>query len=48
MYLTYLNELLSYEYEKEWLDFKLNWYDREEIGEYISALTNTDELCCVL
>ena len=47
MDLTYFNELLSYEYEKEWLEFKENWYDREEIGEYISALANAAALCCV-
>ena len=47
MDLIYLNELLSYEYEKEWLEFKENWYDREEIGEYISALANAAALCCV-
>ena len=47
MDLVYFNELLSYRYEKEWLEFKENWYDREEIGEYISALANAAALCCV-
>jgi len=33
-------DLIQYEYEKEWIEFKENWYNRKEIGEYISALSN--------
>lgn len=43
----FFNELLSYEFEKEWIEFKENWYDRDEIGEYISALANAAALSCV-
>ena len=32
--------LISLPHEYEWLDFKENWFSREEIGEYISAISN--------
>ena len=41
MDLQYLNELLSYDFEKEWLEFKQNRSDPNELGEYISALSNS-------
>lgn len=41
MDLALFKELISYTYEKEWLEFKENWYDRKGIGEYISALSNS-------
>lgn len=31
---------LSHEYEQEWFDFKDSWYELDEIGQYISALSN--------
>ena len=31
---------LSYEDEQEWFDFKDSWYELDEIGQYISALSN--------
>ena len=31
---------LSFESEQEWFDFKDNWYELDEIGQYISALSN--------
>lgn len=31
---------LSFEDEQEWFDFKDNWYELDEIGQYISALSN--------
>lgn len=37
-------ELISYTYEKEWLEFKTNWSNRDDIGEYISALANVAAL----
>lgn len=40
----YLLELISYTYEKEWIELKENWYNRKEIGEYISALSNVATL----
>ena len=41
MDLHYLQELLRYDYEKEWLEFKENWFEPNELGEYISALSNS-------
>ena len=31
--------------ETEWLEFKTNYYQPEEIGRYISALSNSATLC---
>lgn len=33
-------KLLAYKDEYEWLDFKENWFNKDEIGEYISAISN--------
>jgi len=30
----------SLPHEYEWLDFKENWFSKDEIGEYISAISN--------
>jgi len=30
-----------YEKEKEWFEFKENWFVPDELGEYISALSNS-------
>lgn len=35
-----LEKLLAYKEEYEWLDFKENWFSKDEIGEYISAIAN--------
>ncbi len=40
-----LDELCSYEFEKEWFEFKLNYENDDEIGEYISALSNSATYC---
>ena len=34
-------ELCSYDDEQEWFEFKENWFQPEELGEYVSALSNT-------
>ena len=47
MDIEFFKELIRYEYEKEWIEFKENWYNREEIGEYISALSNVATICGV-
>jgi len=39
-----VNELLKQPNETEWLEFKHNNYDKEMIGEYISALSNSAAL----
>ena len=31
---------LSFDDEQEWFDFKDNWFEIDEIGQYISALSN--------
>ncbi|HAS55875.1 MAG TPA: transcriptional regulator [Firmicutes bacterium] len=35
-----IDELCSYKYEKEWFEFKENFDNDNELGEYISALSN--------
>ena len=35
-----LEELLSFD-ENEWIEFKNNNHDPQEIGEYLSALSNS-------
>ena len=35
-----IEELCSYKYEKEWFEFKENFDNDNELGEYISALSN--------
>lgn len=34
-------ELCSYNFEKEWFEFKENWFEPTELGEYISVLSNS-------
>ena len=35
-----INELRGYKTEREWFEFKANWYEPTQLGEYISALSN--------
>lgn len=42
--ITLINELIKQPKETEWLEFKHNNYDKEMIGEYISALSNSAAL----
>lgn len=35
-----INELRGYPKEREWFEFKVNWYEPAQLGEYISALSN--------
>ena len=45
-YLTGLvRELCKLPSETEWLEFKQNRAESEEIGEYLSALANSAALC---
>ena len=39
-----IEEARKYLYEQPWIEFKHNNYDPQEIGEYISALSNTAAL----
>lgn len=36
-----INELREYDSEREWFEFKENWFVANELGEYISALSNS-------
>ena len=36
-----LKEIIAYTGENEWIEFKVNDYNPQEIGEYISALSNS-------
>ena len=36
-----IDELRMYEYEREWFEFKQNRFDPDELGQYISALSNS-------
>ncbi|MDO5330731.1 MAG: putative DNA binding domain-containing protein [Bacillota bacterium] len=40
-----IENLLSFKDEYEWLDFKENWFSKDEIGEYISAISNGAAIC---
>lgn len=44
-YIDILENLLLLKDEYEWLDFKENWFNKDEIGEYISAIANGACLC---
>ena len=35
----YLSELIKND-ECEWIEYKENWFDRDELGTYISAMSN--------
>ena len=36
-----IDELRQYDTEHEWFEFKENWNDPRELGEYISAISNS-------
>ena len=44
-YLDIIENLLRLQDEYEWLDFKENWFNKDEIVEYISAIANGACLC---
>lgn len=35
-----ITNLISLPHEYEWLDFKENWFSKDGISEYISAISN--------
>lgn len=39
-YINIFENLISFKEEYKWLDFKENWFSKDEIGEYILALSN--------
>ena len=44
-YIDILENLLTFKDEYEWFDFKENWFSKDEIGEYISAISNGAAFC---
>lgn len=36
-----VRELIARDFEEEWFEFKENWWEPTQLGEYISALSNT-------
>lgn len=40
-----LKEFINSAVEKEWLEFKKNRYEKDELGQYISALSNSAAYC---
>ena len=39
-YAKLVENLISKPYEEEWFDFKVDWWEPAELGQYISALSN--------
>ena len=35
-----VRDLIAHKHEEEWFEFKVNWFEKNELGEYISALSN--------
>ena len=36
-----VNQLRSHKTEREWFELKVNWFEPNQIGEYISAISNS-------
>ena len=36
-----IKDLISRKDEEEWFEFKVNWFEEEKIGHYVSALSNS-------
>ena len=41
MAIDIIKELREYDSEREWFEFKVNWFVADELGKYISALSNS-------
>ena len=39
-----VRELIAYPNERNWFEFKENWYEPNALGEYISAMSNAAAL----
>ena len=44
-YISLIDRLRQLPVETEWLEYKMNNYEPELIGEYISALSNSATIC---
>lgn len=42
--LNLVKNLCLYETEREWFEFKVNWFEPVQFGEYISAISNSAAL----
>lgn len=42
--LNLVKNLCAYETEREWFEFKVNWFEPVQLGEYISAISNSAAL----
>lgn len=38
--ISIVEDLISHDSEEEWFEFKENWYEPAELGQYISAMSN--------
>ena len=43
-----IKNLVALPHEYEWLDFKESWFSKDEIGEYISAISNGAALTSIM
>ena len=43
-----IKSLIALPHEYEWLDFKESWFSKDEIGEYISAISNGAALTSIM
>ena len=39
-------ELREYDDEQEWFAFKVNWFEPQALGEYVSAMSNAAAYSC--
>ena len=44
-YIDIILDMINRTDEEEWFDFKVNWFNPIEIGEYISAISNATAVC---
>ncbi|MBP3885880.1 MAG: hypothetical protein J6D54_13225, partial [Olsenella sp.] len=35
-----VDDIVRYETEQEWLEFKENWFEPSQLGEYVSAFSS--------
>ena len=42
--ISVVKDLIAHKHEEEWFEFKENWYEPYELGQYISALSNAAAL----
>ncbi len=36
----FLEKLIAHDYEEDWFEFKENWFEPHQLGEYISGMSN--------